>query len=125
MAVPIGAALAAAKPLAPKVLGVVGPIAGREALKVATAVTGNKKCKRRAHDMAYDRNGRYGQVTFSDGIRRWVVAGSDGEVCASFPPLEDSSPGHLREQLVGVDLAKCLRVPEKQVKEAQKSSKTA
>jgi hypothetical protein len=54
-----------------------------------------------------------------------VVAGSDGEVCASFPALKDSSPGHLREQLVGVDLAKCLRVPEKQIKEEQKLSKTA
>ena len=54
-----------------------------------------------------------------------MVAGSDGEVCASFPALEDSSPGHLREQFVGVDLAKCLRVPEKQIKEEQKSLKTA
>jgi hypothetical protein len=125
MAIPIGPALVAAKTYAPKVLGVVGPFAGKEAAKAAATVTSNKKCKRRAHDMAYERNGRYGQVTFSDGIRRWVVAGSDGEVCASFPALTDSSPGHLREQLVGVDLAKCLRVPEKQIKEEQKSSKAA
>ena len=125
MAVPIGPVIAVAKPFAPKVLSVVGPIAGNEVLKAATTVAGNKKCKRRAHDIAYERNGRYGQVTFSDGIRRWVVAGSDGEVCASFPALKDSSPGHLREQLVGVDLAKCLRVPEKQIKEEQKLSKTA
>ena len=125
MAVPIGPMIAVVKPFAPKVLSVVGPIAGDQALKVATTVTGNKKRKRRAHDMAYERTGRYGQVTFSDGIRRWVVAGNDGEVCASFPALEDPSPSHLREQLVGVDLAKCLRAPEKQIKEEQKLSKTA
>jgi hypothetical protein len=125
MAVPVGPALAAAKTFAPKVLSMVGPIAGKEATKAATTVASNRKCKRRAHDMAYERNGRYGQVTFSDGIRRWVVAGSDGDVCVSFPALEDSSPGHLREQLAGVDLAKCLRVPEKQLKEEQKSSKMA
>lgn len=125
MAVPVAAALVAVKTFAPKVISMVGPYAGKEATRAATTVASNRKCKRRAHDMAYERNGRYGQVTFSDGIRRWVVAGSDGEVCVSFPPLEDSSPGHLREQLAGVDLAKCLRVPEKQVKEEQASLKAA
>ena len=124
MAVPIPA-LAMAKAFAPKVLTVVGPLAGNEAAKAAATVAGNKKWKRLAHDMAYERCGRYGQVTFSDGIRRWVVAGSDGEACASFPAFEDSSSGHLREQLVGVDFARCLRVPEKQTKEEQKSSKEA
>jgi hypothetical protein len=125
MAVPVGAALVAAKTLAPKVLSMVGPTAGEEAAKAAKTIAGNKKCKKRAHDMAYERNGRYGQVTFSDGIRRWVVAGSDGEVFVSFPALNDPSPGHLREQLAGVDLAKCLRVPEKQTKEEQKASQAA
>ena len=121
MAVPVGAALAAAKVLAPKVLSLVGPTAGPEAAKVAKTFTGNKKDKRRAHDMAYERNGRYGQVTFNDGVRRWVVAGSDGKAFVSFPALEDRSPEHLREQLAGVDLAKCLRVAEKQTKEEQKA----
>ena len=84
MAVPIVPALALAKVFAPKVLSMVGPIAGKEAAKAATTVAGNKKCKRLAHDMAYERRGRYGQVTFNDGIRRWVVAGSTGEACVSF-----------------------------------------
>jgi hypothetical protein len=66
----------------------VGPTAAAAA-KAAQTIAGNKKCKKRAHDMAYERNGRYGQVTFSDGIRRWVVAGSDGEVFLSFPALQD------------------------------------
>jgi hypothetical protein len=54
-----------------------------------------------------------------------VVAGGDGEVFRSFPALDDPSTKHLREQLVGVDLAKCLRVPEKQTKEEQKASQAA
>ena len=100
-------------------------LARKPLTKAATIVAGNRKCKRRAHDMAYERNGRYGQVTFSDGIKRWVVTGSDGKSCASFPALEDDSSGHLREQLFGVNLSRCLHVPERQIKEEQKSSKNA
>ena len=125
MAVPIAAMLTVAKPFVPKVLSLMAPIAGKEAPRVAAVVAGNKKCKRRAHDMAYERRGRYGQVTFSDGVRRWVVVGSDGEACASFPALTDCSVGHLREQLIGVDFSRCLRVPEKEIKEEQESSTTA
>ena len=78
-----------------------------------------------AHDMAYERNGRYGQITFNDGIRRWVVAGVTARSSVSFPALDDPSTKHLQEQLVGVDLAKCLRVPKKQVKEEQKALNAA
>jgi hypothetical protein len=54
-----------------------------------------------------------------------VVAGGDGEVFRSFPALDDPSTKHLREQLDGVNLAKCLRVPKKQVKEEQKALNAA
>ena len=104
----------------PKAVTVVGPIVGEKAAKMAS----NKKYKKLAHDTAYERNGRYGQITFDDGVRRWVVAGGDGEMW-SFPALDDPSTKHLQEQLVGVDLAKCLRVPNKQVKEEQKALNAA
>jgi hypothetical protein len=109
----------------PKAITMFGPVVGRKAAKAAQTVTSNKKYKKLAHDMAYERNGRYGQITFDDGVRRWVVAGGDGEVLKSFPALDNTSTNHLREQLVGVDLAKCLRGPEKQAKEAQRALREA
>jgi hypothetical protein len=60
-------------------------------------------------------------ANFSDGIKRWVVTGGDGEACACFPAFEDDSAAHLRDQLVGVKLSRCLRVPEKQTKEEKKA----
>ena len=120
MPVALAPVIAVATKYGPKAVTVVGPVVGQKAAKAAKTVTSNKKYKKLAHDMAYERNGRYGQITFDDGVRRWVVAGGDGEVFRSFPALDDPSTKHLQEQLVGVDLAKCLRVPEKQVKEEQK-----
>lgn len=125
MPVALAPVIAVATKYGPKVLTVVGPVVSEKAVKTAKTAASNKKYKKLAHDMAYERNGRYGQVTFSDGVRRWVVAGGDGEVCRSFPALDDPSTERLREQLVGVDLAKCLRVPEKQVKEEQKALNAA
>ena len=121
MPVALAPVIAIATKYGPKAVAVVGPVVGEKAANAAKTVTSNKKHKKLAHDMAYQRNGRYGQVTFDDGVRRWVVAGADGEVFRSFPALDDPSPEHLREQLVGVDLTKCLHVPEKQVKEEQKA----
>jgi hypothetical protein len=125
MPVALAPVIAIATKYGPKAVTVVGPVVGQKAAEAAEAVTSNKKCKKLAHDMAYERNGRYGQITFNDGVRRWVVAGDDGEAFRSFPALDDPSTEHLREQLVGVDLAKCLRVPEKQVKEEQKALNAA
>lgn len=117
MPVALAPVLAAAAKYGPKAVTMVGPVVGRSAAKTAKTVTSNKKHRKLAHDMAYERNGRYGQITFNDGVRRWVVSGSDGEPFKSFPALDDPSKQHLREQLAGVDLAKCLRVPEKQVED--------
>ena len=125
MPVALAPVIAVATKYGPKAVTVVGPIVGEKFAKAAKTVTSNKKYKKLAHDTAYERNGRYGQITFNDGVRRWVVAGGDGEVVRSFPALDDPSTEHLREQLVGVDLAKCLRVPEKQVKEEQKALNAA
>lgn len=125
MPVALAPVIAIATKYGPKAVTVVGPVVGEKAAKAAMTVTSNKKYKKRAHDMAYERNGRYGQITFNDGIRRWVVARGDGEVFRSFPALDDPSTKHLQEQLVGVDLAKCLRVPKKQVKEEQKALNAA
>ena len=120
MPVALAPVIAVATKYGPKAVAVFGPVVGEKAAETAKTVASNKKYKKLAHDMAYERNGRYGQITFDDGVRRWVVAGGDGEIFRSFPVLDDPSTKHLREQLVGVDLAKCLRVPEKQVKEEQK-----
>jgi hypothetical protein len=125
MPVALAPVIAVATKYGPKAIAVVGPVVGEKAAKAAKTVTSNKKYKKLAHDMAYERNGRYGQITFGDGLRRWVVSGGDGEVLRSFPALDDPSTKHLREQLVGVDLAECLRVPEKQVKEEQKALNAA
>ena len=125
MPLALAPAIAIATKYGPKAVAVVGPAVGEKAAKAAKTVADNKKYKRLAHDMAYQRNGRYGQITFDDGVRRWVVAGSDGEVLRSFPALDEPSPERLREQLVGIDLTKCLRVPEKQVKEEQKAQNGA
>jgi len=125
MPVALAPVIAIATKYGPKAIMVVGPIVSEKAAETAKTVTSNKKYKKLAHDMAYERNGRYGPVTFNDGLRRWVVAGGDGEVFRSFPALDDPSTEHLREQLVGVDLAKCLRVPEKQIKEDQKALNAA
>jgi hypothetical protein len=121
MPVALAPAIAIAAKYGPKAVTVVGPVVSEKVAEAAKTVTNNKKCKKLAHDMAYERNGRYGQITFNDGVRRWVVALPDGEVLRSFPELDDPSTKHLREQLVGVDLAKCLRVPKKQLKEEQKA----
>lgn len=120
MPVPLAPVIAVATKYGPKAVAALGPVVGEKAAKAAKTVTSNKRYKKLAHDMAYERNGRYGQITFDDGARRWVVSGGDGEAFKSFPALDDPSTKHLREQLVGVDLTKCLRVPEKQVKEEQK-----
>ena len=125
MPVALAPVIAVAAKYGPKAVTMVGPVVGPKAVNAAKNVTSNKKHKKLAHDMAYQRNGRYGQITFNDGVRRWVVAGDDGEVCMSFPALDDPSTEHLRKQLVGVDLTKCLRVPEKQVKEEQKALNAA
>ncbi len=125
MPIPLAPVLAVATKYGPTVVTVVGPVVREKAAEAAKAVTSNNKHKKLAHDMAFERNGRYGQITFNDGVRRWVVAGGDGEPCRSFPALDDSSTEHLKRQLVGVDLAKCLRVPEKQVKEDQKALNAA
>src|SRR3712207_1361900 len=125
MPIALAPVIAVATKYGPTAVTVVGPVVRDTAAKAAKTVTSNKKHQKLAHDMAYERNGRYGQITFNDGIRRWVVAGGDGELCRSFPALDALSTEHLREQLVGVDLAKCLRVPEKQVKEDQKALSAA
>ena len=125
MPVALAPVIAIATKYGPKAVAVDGPVVGQKAAEAAKTVTSNKKYKKLAHDTAYERNGRYGQITFDDGVRRWVVAGGDGEVFRSFPALDDPSTKHLREQLDGVDLAKCLRVPEKQVKEEQKALNAA
>ena len=124
MPVALAPVIAVATKYGPKAVTVVGPVVGPKAAKAAKTVTSNKKHKKLAHDMAYERNGRYGQITFKDGVRRWVVSGGDGEMW-SFPALDDPSTKHLQEQLVGVDLAKCLRVANKQVKEEQKALNAA
>jgi hypothetical protein len=121
MPVALAPVISVATKYGPKAVVVVGPIVGEKAAKAAKTVAANRKHKKLAHDMAYERNGRYGQITFDDGVRRWVVAGGDGEVVKSFPGLDNPSTEHLREQLVGVDLTKCLRVPEKQAKEKQEA----
>jgi hypothetical protein len=123
MPVALTPVIAVATKYGPKAVAVVGPVVGPKAVEAVKAVTSSKKYKKLAHDMAYERNGRYGKITFDDGVRRWVVAGADGEVFRSFPALDDPSAKHLQEQLVGVDLAKCLRVPKKQAKEEQKALK--
>ena len=125
MPVALAPVIAVAAKYGPKAVAVVGPVVGEKAAEAAKTVATNKKYKKLAHDMAYERNGRYGQITFDDGVRRWVVAGNDGEVFRSFPVLDDPSTEHLREQLVGVDLTKCLRVPEKQAKEEQNALNAA
>ena len=125
MQVALAPVIAVARKYGPKAVAVVGPVIGPTAANAVKTVTSNKKYKKLAHDMAYERNGRYGQITFGDGVRRWVVAGVDGEAFKSFPALDDPSTEHLREQLVGVDLAKCLCVPKKQVKEEQKALNAA
>ena len=125
MPVPLVPVIAVATKYGPKLVTVVGPVVGEQAAKIAKSVASNKKNKRLAHDMAYQHNGRYGQVIFNDGVRRWVVAGSDGEVLRSFPALDDPSTKHLQEQVVGVDLEKCLRVPKQQLKEEQKALNAA
>ena len=125
MPVAIAPVIAAAKIYAPTAATVAVPVVSEATAKAAKSVANNRKHKKLAHDMAYQRNGRYGQITFDDGVRRWVVAGVDGEAFKSVPALDDPSTDHLREQLAGVDLAKCLRVPEKQVKEEQKALNAA
>ena len=125
MPVALAPVIAIATKYGPKAVTVVGPVVGEKVVKATKSVTSNKRHKKLAHDMAYERNGRYGLITFNDGVRRWVVAGADNEVFKSFPALSDPSTKYLREQLVGVDLAKCLRVPEKQVKEEQKAQNAA
>jgi hypothetical protein len=125
MPVALAPVLTAATKYGPKAATVVLPVLGEKVAEAAKTAAVNKKHKRLAHDMAYERNGRYGQITFSDGVRRWVVTGGNGEVFKSFPALEDPSTTHLREQLEGVDLEKCLRVPEKQAKAEQKALSAA
>ena len=72
MPVALAPIIAVATKYGPKAVIVVGPIVGEKAAKVAKTVTSNKKYKKLAHDTAYQRNGRYGQITFDDGVQVWV-----------------------------------------------------
>jgi hypothetical protein len=103
-----------------KVAKAVAPTVGPEVAKVAKNLAGNRQFRRRAHDMAWERNGRVGQVTFTDGQKRWVVVDSSGVPIASVPPFGDASREALSTGLAGVDFDRCMNQPDRDVKEQRR-----
>src|SRR5688572_11456215 len=119
MAVPSKAALTALKKAAP-VIKQVGPIIGPQAVMFAKKMLGANDLKKTAHNLAYDRGGRVGEVTFLDGGRRWVAVDADDKPLAAFPPYDDGSDEALVRGLKGVDFSRCMRAPDPELREARR-----
>jgi hypothetical protein len=94
-----------------KVVKIAAPIVGPPAAAVLRKVAGERQQRRTAHDMARQRNGKVGTVTFLDGERRWVVVDRENRPLASVPRYGDGSRETLTAALEGVDLEACTWEP--------------
>ena len=112
MALPIGLALTGAKAIAPSL--------SPEAAKFAKKLVVERQLKRRAHDLAWERGGKVGQVTFLDGVKRWVVVDRTGAPIVAVPPYENGSKEALATALGDVDLERCMRAPDPELKEQKR-----
>src|SRR3954451_6684353 len=100
-----------------KVAAVAGPIVAKEGPRLAEKAFGAQQDRKRAHQMAWDRRGKVGQVTFLDGTRRWIVADADLTPVASIPTYKNGTPEDLAEGTAGVNLARCLGAPAQEVRQ--------
>lgn len=115
MALPLGLALNGAKAIAPTV--------GPEAAKYAKKLIGEWQLKRRAHDIAWQRGGKVGQVTFLDGVKRWVVVDGAGTPIIAVPSYDDGSAEALAEALAGIDFGRCMHAPDRELKAEKQRDK--
>jgi enoyl-CoA hydratase/carnithine racemase len=112
MPLPIGPVLVGAKAVAPSL--------SPEAMKLAKKLVSDRQLKRRAHDIAWQRSGKVGQVTFLDGVKRWVVVDQAGTPIIAVPQYDDGSEDALAKALDGVDLARCMHAPDAELKEQKR-----
>lgn len=105
------------------ILKKLGPVVGPEAVNQAKKLIGANTLKKTAHDLAYQRGGRVGEVTFLDGAKRWVAVDAGDKPIAAFPPYDDGSPEALAKGLQGVDLDRCMRKPDPELKEEKRREK--
>ena len=112
MPLPIGPVLVGAKAVAPSL--------SPEAMKLAKKLVSDRQLKRRAHDIAWQRGGKVGQVTFLDGVKRWVVVDRASTPIIAVPQYDDGSEEALAKALAGVDLARCVHAPDAELKEQKR-----
>jgi hypothetical protein len=112
MALPVGPVLMGAKAIAPSL--------SPEAAKFARKLVSERQLKRRAHDIAWERGGKVGQVTFFDGLKRWVVVDRAGTPIVAVPLYDDGSEEALAKALAGVDFGRCMHAPDPELKEQKR-----
>jgi hypothetical protein len=108
-------------PIAPVLVGLktIAPTLGPEAAKVAKKLASERQLKRQAHDIAWQRGGKVGQVTFLDGAKRWVVVDRAGTPIVAVPAY-DASEEALAKALADVDLDRCMHAPDPELKEQKR-----